>query len=454
MDLRRLNFIKKIALDYKNKFFLHKTARSWALKVFADFNDSSNDSLMNFSLDLQNIVNTKIHAKDIKEWIEINKSILNDFKFSLENWNYYKDNVIEVLTCNNNGNYMISAYPINFEKSGSDMFYKPKKEAVLLGNANIPKLYIYEVEYFYKDLNQDFLSMVKKEYYPYFFLVDFFAEDNKEDFKNLSNEEKANFVESFIDNNKQILNNILRFSNIAPKVLGAGADGVAFDLGQNKVLKIFSDSFSYNKSIETINNLHNQSSGADTEIMIYDAGKLNYYKDLYYYIIEKVTVIRSLPLKDFNDINKIIFAIVSSILAEKQAWDSIKDKKIGLDSDIVKEKIDDIIFMLKSQYKQKIDSLTKIYNLASETNKPQWAGMLKGVKLNDWVSSLVREIVNKFLTGRGDMHTGNIGITSSGYFRFFDAAHEIWQKSINTSVPANTNNVVNVVNDGQTVPIN
>lgn len=50
----------------------------------------------------------------------------------------------------------------------------------------------------------------------------------------------------------------------------------------------------------------------------------------------------------------------------------------------------------------------------------------------NWLRTLIEEIAVKYLTQRGDLHLGNIGITNYGDFRYFDSAHPRWQNYINS----------------------
>ena len=48
-----------------------------------------------------------------------------------------------------------------------------------------------------------------------------------------------------------------------------------------------------------------------------------------------------------------------------------------------------------------------------------------------WLVSYIEEVMTKFITGRGDLHMGNLGVTSYGDLRYYDPTHEDWTHSIN-----------------------
>ena len=48
-----------------------------------------------------------------------------------------------------------------------------------------------------------------------------------------------------------------------------------------------------------------------------------------------------------------------------------------------------------------------------------------------WLQSFVEEILMKYLTGRTDLHLGNLGVTSYGELRYFDPSFANWNSDIN-----------------------
>lgn len=443
MNFGKIRRVLKESLSYKNKHVLYKTATSWFLKVFADLESETENDL---ALALERLFYKKFDQKSVLEWADLNKSLINAFNINLDDWSFNILNGIgPCITKSVNYNWknfiILSKSSLNFDS----LDFKVKKEAVFNKTDKIPVIYLYEVYSFTNE--ESGASTLDKNLYPYFFLLDFFKNSLPE--ADLNNQD----IQEFIIKNKNKLNSILQFATIYPKTLGFGVDGTAFDLGNNKVLKIFKEEFAYNKALQAVDDLHKNAPNAASEIMMYDLGvmgEVGYEQiPIYYYIIEKVATVTSLDEDKFNKVHKIISAIITNIYADKATWNKFKKEKLNINDPLIAEKINDISFSVKSVYKKEIHDLTVSLNLHSEENKPEWTSMLKNKTMDDWVLLLTKEIAAKFLSGRGDMHLGNIGITNSGYLRFFDAAHIVWQDNINY-LPYFTNNKVEVVNDGVT----
>lgn len=439
MNFDKIKKVCALSLQYRDDNVLYKTATAWALKVFADI---END----FSSELTKMLYKAFEQKSILQWADLNRSVLNNFNLNLDDWQFNILNGVGPCLVRQAGHdfnhfFLLTKSPLNLEKAD----LRVKKEAILSKTLEIPQLHIYEVNNV--DVSNSDLTNLDKNLYPYFFLMDFF--NSSEAMQDIP----LNIIQDFLNENKNKLNDILKFCSQPPKKLGSGADGTVFDVGNNKVLKIFTDDTAYVKALNAINALHKNAPGASTEIMMYDLGIIGYIQSspIYYYIIEKVITVSSLEDNDFVKVQKIISAIASNIYFDRKSWDSFKKEGLNISSSEILEKIEDISFAVKSVYKNEINELTKTFNLASNENKPEWANMLKTKNIDDWVTLLVKEVVAKFLSGRGDMHLNNVGITNSGYLRYFDAAHSMWEQGINYS-PYFTNKKQRevVVNDGDT----
>jgi hypothetical protein len=223
--------------------------------------------------------------------------------------------------------------------------------------------------------------------------------------------------------NKETIKKIRRsFAISEPRYIGGGADGIAYDIGEGRILKLFKDQVSFEKANEAINRLHKVPDLAKTEAMIYDTGKLFvfYYEDLnenegqgiYYYIIEKMV-----PILDFGDtvrntmsslLNNIIFEIYRQtdhwIAVKKQIKDPANASKIKQEVLIGAKKIIDRLST------SDIDGISYI------------EGKIKTLKPN-WFVSYIEEVIIKYLTDRTDLHMGNLGVTNYGELRYFDPVY-------------------------------
>lgn len=289
------------------------------------------------------------------------------------------------------------------------------KEAIMLQSAgSIPSLYLYKIVPF---LETSGLKNLDKKYSSYFFI----AEALIRLFGSVHNFD-SNFIK-LLDQVKPQISNIMKFVTKTPRVLGRGADGVAIDLG-HYVLKIFRDSNAYHHAILAMKRLHQQPDLAKTEAMIYDAGKFGEWIGfpLYYYIIEKMIPIEQLSRKDINLIGIVVQKIINAVNIGRKDWRSVKTLiNDPTKTSFIKEKVSagahDITNIVSVSAKNEIAKITEVASL-----KP------------GWVKNLAEEIIMKYLTGRTDLHLGNLGI-SNGELRYFDPAYGNLQSNINfTSV--------------------
>jgi len=233
----------------------------------------------------------------------------------------------------------------------------------------------------------------------------------------------------FIENNKTKINNLRQSFQQNPSYLGGGEDGVAFSIGPSLVLKIFQETFTYEKVMEAWNRLHTMPKSARTEAMIYDVGTLGNYLSypIYYYIIEKMQPIRSENTTDSGAyIERNIESIIDLALQfiknnRNNLFKQIKDNfaknpnSAKLNAEIKSIAIamsKDVSSILNKQYENIIlDTKREIENNFN-------------IKLRqNWLSIFVEELIMKYLTSRTDLHTGNLGVTSGGYLRYYDPAY-------------------------------
>lgn len=240
----------------------------------------------------------------------------------------------------------------------------------------------------------------------------------------------------FVTDNKTKIDSVRRlFQTQQPKYLGGGADGAAFDIGGGKVLKIFRDNISYEKALLAFDRLHKSPELAKTEAMIYDVGTLGRFggdpgdpqsgSPVYYYIIETMKTLRDV----FGDWSNIPLRGILEFIAGR--IDAIKGTKLK----VLKKDIND---------PEKAPLIRKIVKeeaakLAAEIKdedflKPKISRMEQQIPTlkDNWLELYVEEVIMKYLTGRTDLHMGNIGVTHYGELRYFDPAYGGHESEINT----------------------
>ena len=210
--------------------------------------------------------------------------------------------------------------------------------------------------------------------------------------------------EKFYQLNKQVLDRILNNATEF-RFLGAGANGAAYSIGNNQVLKIEPSNY---RSAAIASMFDKQTKTGLHHPMIYDEGKLNTeYGEGYlgYAILEKMEIPSG---QDLYDIGEIIFQIQTMINNKKE----IKEP----DGAIVYKK-----YTPKDIQKEK--TLT-------QADKIKTIGKNLVLK-NDWLKKLINHMFKIAKEGLHDFHAGNIGIRrigssaqgwmpTPGYLVFFD----------------------------------
>jgi hypothetical protein len=232
-------------------------------------------------------------------------------------------------------------------------------------------------------------------------------------------------IKAFIENNRDVIRKIRSSFSSRPEVLGMGADGITFDIGEGKILKIFKEEYSYIKAKEAIERLHKNPDLAKTEAMMYDVGKFfplnrssRFYdksndRDVYYYIMEKMSPVSKIDGELKYQLMHVIDIVVADIKNDQKKWKDIKNN------------IDD---------PKQSSSIKKIVeNKANDTAKslsenPQHKYLINEISKNpqlhkDWLISFIEQIIMKYLTGRTDIATRNLGITGYGKLVYFDPAY-------------------------------
>ena len=388
-------------------------------KITAKFYKLAMRGFFLFKEKFETLIEHSVTEQELKYWLK-----LNNLDFVLEKWNIYNNILI-----NYDSGLILSKEKILLPEVINDLYNSPEvttqEERMLLNTTKIPRLYLYKFKRDYmsvKDISQR-LS------FRYRYILGYLAGRGGV----LSDNLLARALKDIEQNKANILNLEKMFETV-PKDLGWGASGVAYDVGNNKVLKLFSDKFIHDKALQAIDYLHKRPEIADTEAMIYDTGYLGKFAgvNIYYYLMEKMVPVRDLVDKkdDSNDLNPVLIEIISFIKQYILYTYSIvfmelkaKFKNIdrnGGDLKELKTEIDKMILILMKQLLKEGDisdevvKMQKLYNLSP-----------------NWLNSFIKEIIVKYLTSRTDLHTGNLGLNKANKIRYFDPSHPDWTEDIN-----------------------
>ena len=288
------------------------------------------------------------------------------------------------------------------------------REDMLIGEGEIPTLYLYIIE---KPIKNIFPAELAHYHYIAEYLGDKFGE--------LA-------ADIFISKNKEKLDKLAGQFQTIPKLLGSGVDGSVYSIGPDRVLKLFTSEFSFKKSLEAIKSLHTNLPMAKTEAMVYESGILGYVKNqpIYYYIMEKMDPVLNpdsgLSTQSVDAIGYIASEIAKII--KNNFIDKINTMRKIIRKEELSQKSKDIL-------KRNINLISR--QIFSSLHKNEIIDLYKEtvdkdkILRNNWLFFLIEEIVVKVITGRGDLHMGNIGVNSQGFLRYFDPAHELFETRIN-----------------------
>lgn len=259
-------------------------------------------------------------------------------------------------------------------------------------------------------------------------------------------------LEAFVIGNTARLAPIRKWFQHEPRVLGGGSDGVAWDIGDRKILKIFTDPVSYNAAVEAVQRIHQNPALGKTEAMIYDVGVIGKFenRDIFYYIMEKMAPVTDVPgLKE--QLKYLVTKIVGKIYAEREVWRSLKRRDFKTDAEYIKRKVKEASrkyadsIMQRDAYLvrgvQNTWDLNRVKINSPDSGPTSYQHNDKTVEMpgeqhviplsKNWLPSLCEEVLMKYLTGRGDLHMGNLGVTAYGEFRYFDPVYKGWESQIN-----------------------
>lgn len=251
----------------------------------------------------------------------------------------------------------------------------------------------------------------------------------------------CNTINQFAEKYKNNINAVASQIRSKPVLLGGGDSGKVYDIGDQKVLKLFRDKFSYDKAKEAMDRIFNNPILAKTEAKIYDVGVIGEFTSeyikvpevIYYYIMEKINPIFIGEENESDDVERLyvdpykikdlITFLVKSVISFSKEDKSLNRIK-SIERDFEDEEVESAVnkaagYILRQDIPDDIKQTIK--ELSEKERLKQ-----------NWLKLLVKEIIYKYLTGRNDLHIGNIGITPYGEFRYFDPAHESFKDKVRT----------------------
>jgi len=356
------------------------------------------------------LLNISFSKEDLKEWLKLNSTHLLDFaNFSQKNIFKLKNkDIVRIIVSSDKYVYITS------EQFGKDVHPSDVDRLIFLkGYKQIPNLFMLETsrllvtEKFKKEIDLVNVNMSIEDYVDPAIMPIISAMIRLLNYH--SHVIDVDFKEKFINDLTNDYGNLDKIKSIfskSPIYLGKGGEGMAFDIGDNKVLKIHTSLQAYNEFEKTINRLYNNQAGARTEIMVYDNDILvhmpSFNTTFYYVVLEKVNT--SLSKEQTKFFEKFIDYI-----------DKFMQSKLGYEvSDFTKEE-------LETYTEEIFDELSTDHFIKNSIVRIEDFVNKKNIYLHpEWFKYLVEEFVHKFLTGRLDLHYDNLGINSAGFLRFYD----------------------------------
>ena len=351
-----------------------------------------------------------------KDWVEANKNFIGDKLNLYWSVSYIHSNIITAEYTPKKYVMISKSQDLNYEN------YIILEQALLRAVSDIPNLWLSTFAFGHSELDKN--TPIGPDIAHYGWVYKALGGMTVPDYGYLAGSED---IVEFIRGNKEALDKLRQHFKGEPKMLGKGADGSAFDIGGNNVLKIFNDKVSYEKAKEAIKRLHGNPELSRTEAMIYDVGEIGEIngRTIYYYIMEKL---KTMPSDSTfrNRLSVLLGKIAFHINGEKKK-EFLRRIKKQINDPSKAERIKNIVKRVAEQIKTSLEytDIGLIEYVADYITN-------EGTELKpNWMNLLIEEIIMKYLTGRTDLHANNIGITGNGELRYFDPSFSGYTSWIN-----------------------
>lgn len=366
--------------------------------------DTNSSVFIGFLHDLSVMFGKTFNNQDIDNWInqlDDRTALVSKISECLQSSEYKISNEPGIITifklsstnkvATHEPGYIISKNAQIGNHINNDYYLDVSSVHFIKGFASIPSFYIHE--------GFVFRNVDKTEIFPAF------AGGLK---KLFSSKE----IEEILDSDKfaQLLNNFTE----APKYLGSGVDGAAFDIGGGKVLKFFRSTYAFQKAIESQNLIFEKGQNAENEVMVYDVGQIG---PGFYTIMERLIPVEIVEPKKTKNLFEILKTIYQHTIKEPEYFKKLSEM-YKHNSILFQPTFNILVEALVSDNQQTLKEMCSDLNLQENC----------GVKF-------IKEVLFKLISGRGDLHLGNLGINDQGYLKYFDPSHPLFSDSMNLQYP-------------------
>jgi hypothetical protein len=273
-------------------------------------------------------------------------------------------------------------------------------EGIFIGEGKIPQLHV-EIE------DESKIEEREREVGENYFIVHALEKLTGE----VDEEEFDREVVGLIKRNRSEIGKIRGLSDSGKiEYIGSGSFGVVYRLNDRMVLKIFMGNFDREGAKESMELIWGGERRGRTEAMVYGEGSFGEFmgEEVRYYIMEKMKGIEEIKDKTVGSSILEIVRVVRGICEQEimRKWGYKKGRDIGwgeVEGWIMGrvEKIEGEIRRTAYWEVKKIEGSGEL-----------WEG---------WLREFIEEYMMKYMSGREDLHDGNVGITRGRSLRYYDS---------------------------------